>query len=200
VSGRDEVKMSDQEIEEFLADNIKVQVASLGADGAPHLATLFYIIRDGALAFWTYGRSQKIRNLERDPRVSALVEGGDGYFELRGVSIQGRAEIIRDYDGIFSIGSEVATRMTGADSFEALGDFGRETVEKQARKRVAVRIHADHVATWDHRKMLAARTEPARSGGAAKVEEASQRGTGRAVSRPEALRGSQARTSGTEKE
>ena len=153
MSGRDEVKMSDQEISDFLADNLKVQVASLGPDGAPHLTTLFYIVRDGRLAFWTYGRSQKIKNLERDPRVSALVEGGDDYFELRGVSINGRAELVRDYDEIFSIGAEVATRMVGADSFEALGDFGRETVEKQAQKRVAVVIHPDHVATWDHRKM-----------------------------------------------
>jgi PPOX class probable F420-dependent enzyme len=153
MSGRDEVKMTDQEITDFLAANIKVQVASLGPDGAPHLSTLFYIVRDGKIAFWTYGRSQKIRNLERDPRVSALVEDGDDYFELRGVSINGRAEIIRDYESIYSIGSEVATRMVAADSFEALGDFGRETVEKQAQKRVAVVIHPDHVATWDHRKM-----------------------------------------------
>ncbi len=153
MSGRDEVKMNDQEVLDLLAENIKVQVASIGPDGAPHLTTLFYIVRDGLIAFWTYGRSQKIRNLERDPRVTALVEGGDDYFELRGVSISGRAEIVRDYDGIFSIGSEVATRMIGAESFEALGDFGRETVEKQAQKRVAVVIHPDHVATWDHRKM-----------------------------------------------
>ncbi len=153
MGGRDEVKMTDQEITDFLAANIKVQVASLGPDGAPHLSTLFYIVRDGKIVFWTYGRSQKIRNLERDPRVSALVEDGDDYFELRGVSISGRAEIVRDYESIYSIGSEVATRMVAADSFEALGDFGRETVEKQAQKRVAVAIHPDHVATWDHRKM-----------------------------------------------
>jgi PPOX class probable F420-dependent enzyme len=153
MSGRDAVKMSEVEVADFLEDNIKVQVASLGPDGAPHIATLFYIVRDGRIAFWTYGRSQKIRNLERDPRVSALVESGDDYFELRGVSITGRAEIVRDYDGIFSIGSEVATRMTGAASFEALGDVGRATVEKQAHKRVGVLVHPEHVATWDHRKM-----------------------------------------------
>jgi hypothetical protein len=86
--------------------------------------------------------------------VTALVEDGVDYFELRGVSITGRAEIIRDYDGIFEIGSAVATRMLDADSFEALGDLGRETVEKQATKRVAVVIHPDKVATWDHRKMV----------------------------------------------
>jgi PPOX class probable F420-dependent enzyme len=153
-SGRDAVKLTDHEVEELLAENLKVQVASNGHDGVPHLSTLFYIVRDGKIAFWTYARSQKIVNLERDPRVSALVEDGVDYFELRGVSITGRAEIVRDYDEIYSIGSEVATRMVAAESFEALGDFGRETVEKQARKRVGVIVHPEKVATWDHRKMV----------------------------------------------
>ena len=152
--GRDAVKLTDQEVDDLLADNLKVQVASVGPDGAPHLSTLFYVVRDGRIVFWTYGRSQKIRNLERDPRVSALVEDGVDYFELRGVSITGRAEIVRDFDAIYSIGAEVATRMVAAESFEALGDFGRETVEKQARKRVGVIVHPDKVATWDHRKMV----------------------------------------------
>lgn len=154
AGNRDAVKLNDEEIAAMLGENLKVQVASNGPDGVPHLTTLFYIVRDGKIAFWTYGRSQKIRNLERDPRVTALVEDGVDYFELRGISVQGRAEIIRDYDGIFSIGSEVATRMLGAESFEALGDFGRETVEKQATKRVAVVIHPEKVATWDHRKLV----------------------------------------------
>jgi PPOX class probable F420-dependent enzyme len=154
MSGRDAVKMSEQEVSDFLGANLKLQVASVGRDGAPHLSTLFYIVLDtGQLAFWTYGRSQKIRNLERDPRISALVEDGTDYFELRGVSISGRAELVRDPDRILEIGSAVATRMFGAGSFEELGDVGRETVEKQATKRVAVVIRPDHVATWDHRKM-----------------------------------------------
>ena len=152
-AGRDAVKLSEAEVQELLAENLKVQVASNGHDGVPHLTTLFYVVYDGKIAFWTYGRSQKIRNLERDDRVTALVEDGVDYFELRGVSIRGRAEIVRDYDRIFEIGSTVATRMVGAESFEALGDLGRQTVEKQATKRVAVIIHPDQVATWDHRKM-----------------------------------------------
>jgi nitroimidazol reductase NimA-like FMN-containing flavoprotein (pyridoxamine 5'-phosphate oxidase superfamily) len=152
--GRDGVKMSDAEVQALLGENLKVQIASNGHDGFPHLSTLFYVLHEGNIAFWTYGRSQKIRNLERDPRVSALVEDGIDYFELRGASITGRAEIIRDREGILEIGSAVATRMLAAESFEALGDFGRETVEKQATKRVAVVVHPEHVATWDHRKMV----------------------------------------------
>ena len=154
MGGRDAVRMSDREVADFLEDNLKVQVASIGRDGTPHLTTLFYVVLDGRIAFWTYGRSQKIRNLERDDRVSCLVEDGTDYFELRGVSITGRAEIVRDHDRILEIGSAVAVRMVGAKSMDDLGDLGRSTVEKQATKRVAVVIHPDHVATWDHRKMV----------------------------------------------
>lgn len=153
MSGRDAVKMTAEEAATFLEKNLKVQVASLGKDGAPHLSTLFYVVLDGEIAFWTYGRSQKIRNLERDPRVAALVEDGTDYFELRGVSINGTAELVRDPERIFAIGSAVATRMVGATSFEELGELGRIEVERQATKRIAVVIHPDHVATWDHSKM-----------------------------------------------
>ena len=153
MSGRDAVRMSDEEVAAFLEENHKVQVASIGRDGAPHLSTLFYVVVDGAVAFWTYGRSQKIRNLERDHRVSALVEDGTDYFELRGASIRGTAEIVRDPDRIREIGSAVATRMVGASSFDELGELGRDEVERQVGKRVAVIVRPDHVATWDHRKM-----------------------------------------------
>ena len=150
---RDAVKLTDGEVAGLLEDNLKVQVASIGPDGVPHLSTLFYVVRDRKIAFWTYGRSQKIRNLERDPRVSALVEDGVDYFELRGVSITGRAEIVRDPDRILHLGAKVAVRMVGATSLDDLGDVGRATVEKQATKRVAVVVHPEHVASWDHRKM-----------------------------------------------
>ena len=153
TSARDAVRMSDREIADFLADNLKVQVASIGSDGAPHLTTLFYVLVDGRIAFWTYARSQKIRNLERDPRVSCLVEDGTDYAELRGVSLTGTAELVRDAGRIFEIGSAVACRMVGATSLDDLGELGRSMVEKQATKRIAVVVHPDRVASWDHRKM-----------------------------------------------
>lgn len=152
-AGRDKVKLSEEEVQGLLHENIKVQVAANGKDGFPHLTTLFYDVQDGKIVFWTYGRSQKILNLERDPRVTALVEDGTDYFELRGVSIEGRAEIVRDRDQILEIGKAVSVRMFGVDSFEALGEIGAQTVEKQATKRVGVIIHPDRVASWDHRKM-----------------------------------------------
>lgn len=153
---RDAVRMSAEEVAIFLREHLKVQVATVGKDGAPHLSTLFYIVDEaGRIAFWTYARSQKIRNLERDPRVSCLVEDGDDYFALRGASITGAAEIVRDPDRLRRIGSAVACRMAGVADLADLGELGRGEVERQVAKRVAVVIHPDQVATWDHRKMLA---------------------------------------------
>ena len=150
ASGRNAVQMSEQEIEHFLLDNMKVQIATIGPDGTPHLTTLFYVLEDGMLAFWTYGRSQKVVNLRRDPRITCLVEAGEDYFELRGVSIQGKARLVEDYEEIRALGARVARRMAGDVD---LGDFGDEIVDKQARKRVGIVVEPVKVASWDHHKM-----------------------------------------------
>ena len=148
--GRAAVRMSPAEVDAFLESSMKVQVATINPDGSPHLTTLFYVMHEGRIAFWTYASSQKIKNLERDDRITCLVEDGDDYFELRGVSITGHAKLVTDEDEIRVIGSKVATRMVdGAD----LGDFGRDMVERQVRKRFAVLVEPAKVATWDHRKM-----------------------------------------------
>jgi PPOX class probable F420-dependent enzyme len=141
ASSRSSVSLDAVEIEEFLTSNMKVQVATIGPDGAPHLTTLFYVVEQGQIAFWTYGASQKVVNLRRDPRISCLVEDGEDYFELRGVSIQGTARLVEDYE-----------------------DIGDEIVDKQARKRVGVIVEPVKVASWDHRKMHALPGEKGGSG------------------------------------
>ena len=152
AKGRSAVAMSEAEIEGFLAGRMKVQVATVGPDGAPHLTTLFYVLDDGRIAFWTYGASQKVKNLRRDPRITCLVEDGEDYFELRGVSITGRARLVEDYEGIKALGARMTQRMAGdAD----LGELGDQIVEQQARKRVGVVVEPGKVASWDHRKLTA---------------------------------------------
>jgi nitroimidazol reductase NimA-like FMN-containing flavoprotein (pyridoxamine 5'-phosphate oxidase superfamily) len=149
---RGAVALTDVEVQTLLAEEMKVQIATIGADGVPHLSTLFYAVIDDKISFWTYGKSQKIVNIRRDDRVSALVEAGVDYAELRGVSITGRARLVEEYDDIKSLGSQVVTRMAGGAD---LGDLGDQIVSKQATKRVGVVIEPDHVASWDHRKMQA---------------------------------------------
>lgn len=152
AAGRDAVKLTEAELEDFLATNMKVQVATNGPDGQPHLTTLFYVMVDGQMFFWTYGKSQKILNLRRDPRITCLVEDGVDYFELRGATIFGKARLIEDYDTLVDLGGRVAKVMANG---EDLGDFGDQIVAQQATKRVGVIVEPDHIASWDHRKMTA---------------------------------------------
>lgn len=150
AKGRQAVRLTDEEVETFLADHQKVQVATIGPDGSPHLTTLFYVVEDGRIAFWTYGSSQKIANLRRDPRISCLVEDGDDYVELRGVSIRGRASLVEEYDALRALGAKVVSRMSGGVD---LGELGDRIVDDQARKRVGVVVEPEHVASWDHSKL-----------------------------------------------
>jgi PPOX class probable F420-dependent enzyme len=167
--GRRAVSMSDEEVERFLADQRKVQVASIGRDGAPHLTTLFYVLDEGRIAFWTYRSSQKVRNLERDPRISCLVETGTDYAELAGVSLQGTAELLRDVDRVREVGSRVVAAMAGGAD---LGQLGVDLVEQQVPKRVAVVVTPRKVASWDHAKLAGPPGAPVVSGPQAGSEEA----------------------------
>ena len=152
AAGRDAVKLTDEELAEFLDTNMKVQVATNGPDGFPHLTTLFYVMVDGQMFFWTYGKSQKILNLRRDPRITCLVEDGTDYFELRGATIFGRARLVEDFDQLVDLGGRVATLMAGGAD---LGELGDQIVQQQACKRVGVIVEPEKIASWDHRKMTA---------------------------------------------
>ena len=147
---RDIVSMPADEVQKLLESGRKLQLATINPDGTPHLVTMFYAVRDERIVFWTYRASQKARNLSRDARLTCLVEDGEDYFELRGVSIQGRARLVEEYDDIRTLGAKVAKRMAGDMN---LGEFGDEIVEKQARKRVGIVVEPEKVTSWDHRKM-----------------------------------------------
>ena len=148
MSRRDQIAMSDEEIASFIEQQRVVICASNGRDGWPHLMPLWYVVRDGELWSWTYAKSQKVRNLERDPRVTLQVEDGEEYHELRGVMIEARTEIHRDLELVTEFGMSLFHRYSGA-----AGDGFDEVVRKQAAKRVALQFVPRRVATWDHRKL-----------------------------------------------
>ena len=145
---RERIRMTDAEAAEFLATERTVQVASIGPDGTPHLVPMWFALIDGRIAFWTYAKSQKALNLRRDPRITCLVETGDSYGELRGVSITGRADIADDYETVFDVGAAVYARYQGD-----MNHASRQGVENEARKRVAIFVNPEKVASWDHRKI-----------------------------------------------
>ena len=148
MSRRDQIKMSDEEVAAFLAEQRTVICATNGRNGWPHLMPLWYVVRDGELWSWTYAKSQKVHNLERDERVTLQVETGEAYEELRGVMIRARTVLHRDTDDVAALGTEIFGRYVGGESEEV-----REMVAAQAPKRVGLQFVREGIATWDHRKL-----------------------------------------------
>ena len=148
MSRRDRIRMTDDEVAAFLVGRHVMNVASIGPHGQPHLVAMWYGFLDGAPAFWTYGKSQKVVNLRRDPRITCLVEAGESYGELQGVELVGTASVLDDQESVLAVGRSVYERYTGPFSDTAL-----PALEQMGAKRVAVRIDVRKVVSWDHAKL-----------------------------------------------
>ena len=110
---------------------------------------LWYVVRDGTIWAWTYAKSQKLRNLERDPRATLQIEDGDTYDQLRGVMIEARAELHRDDDVVAALGAQLLARYGGGIVTPEI----EAAVAAQAGKRVALEFVARRTTSWDHRKL-----------------------------------------------
>ena len=148
MSRRDQIKMSDEEIREFLAGRHTMNVATYNHDGTIHLVAMWYGFLGDAPAFWTYGKSQKILNLKRDPRITCLVETGDVYEQLMGVELVGTGVVLEDQETVQAIGRDVYTRYWGELNEAAAGG-----VAAMGAKRFAVRIDVEKIVSWDHSKL-----------------------------------------------
>lgn len=145
---RAQIVMSPAEITDFVTGHRTGTLATIGPDGQPHLTAMWYGVLDGEIWLETKAKSQKAVNLKRDPRVSFLLEAGDTYDTLRGVSFEGVAEIIDDPDTIFRVGVSVWERYTGPYTDEM-----KPGVDAMMHNRVAVRIVTHRARSWDHRKL-----------------------------------------------
>lgn len=148
---RDQVSMTPGEIEAFLAGHRKLQLATINQDGTAHLVAMYYVMIGGRIAFWTYRSSQKALNLDRDPRLTCLVETGDEYFDLIGVQVNGVAERVDDQAGVREIGRGVAGSLGGVPA-DAVDDY----VAHAARKRVGFHVTPRRITSWDHRRLAPA--------------------------------------------
>ena len=160
MSRRAQIALSTAEVADLLAAERTLVCATIGRDGWPHLMPLWYVLRERSggegsgrdrceVWSWTYAKSQKVRNLERDPRCTLQVETGEAYAELRGVMIKAECELVRDSDAVAALGAELLERYGGG----ALTDAAREAMHRQATKRVALRFVPRRTASWDHRKL-----------------------------------------------
>ncbi len=145
----------------FLSEQSTVICATNGKDGFPHLMPLWYVLRGDAspseveLWSWTFAKSQKVRNLERDPRATLQVEAGTQYDELRGIMLKTAVTMHRDTDEVTRFGLELYARYAPDGSGE-LSDDVRAMVHAQAPKRVVLQFSERSRASWDHRRIAAA--------------------------------------------
>lgn len=150
MSRRDQIRMSDEEAMSFLEEQRVIVCATNGRDGWPHLMPLWYLQRDDGIWCWTYAKSQKAHNLERDARATLQVEAGTSYEELRGVMLTCETVLHRDREDIEGIAMGLVDRYSGTGpEFDPLRDFFRG----QVPKRVGLQFVERGRVTWDHRKL-----------------------------------------------
>jgi PPOX class probable F420-dependent enzyme len=151
---RTKLTMTDDEVAAFLDGGRRVHVATIDADGTPHLVPLAYVMVDGRLTLWTDPGSKKVANVRRDPRLTCLVEEGSEFADFRAVQLVGRAEVVDDPD---------ASLRTGVALFERYAPPGtdpeqlRRAASALVTERVAVVVTPERVLSWDHRKLAGLR-------------------------------------------
>jgi PPOX class probable F420-dependent enzyme len=143
MSRRDQIRMTDDEVAAYLAEPHLCTIGTIGPGGSIHMVAMNYGFLDGAPAFWTYQKAQKTLNLQRNPTVSMLVDSGRAYADLKGVSIQGRGELITDPDLVLALADSMAARYGGVAA----------DARASAPKRAVVKVVADKVISWDHGKL-----------------------------------------------
>ena len=155
VNQRSVIKMSPEEVDGFLLERRPMTMCTMNHDGTIHAVAMWYGFLEGAPAFETKAKAQKVQNLRRDPRMTCLAEDGEYYEELRGVELVGRAEIVEDPDRMWKLGVSVFERYNGPYAEEL-----RPFVEAMLHKRVVIRLEVERVVSWDHRKLGLPSTRP----------------------------------------
>ncbi|MEN8113889.1 MAG: pyridoxamine 5'-phosphate oxidase family protein [Actinomycetota bacterium] len=152
---RKDISMTTDEVTAFLDEAAILEVATIGHDGWPHLAPMWFVMEDDKIVFRSFTRSQKIVNLQRDPRLTVLAEEGEAYDELRGVMIKAEARLVEDPAYVLSIYGRLAAKyaMVGPEPVEFTDEELEEAFGRFAPKNTAVVVEPTKTTSWDHRKI-----------------------------------------------
>ena len=153
ASRRDLIRMSDEEVRAYLRSSKTILINSNGPGGYPHPMPMWFAVDDdGTVRMTTFRKSQKVINLQRDPRVSLLVESGGGdYSQLRGVVIYGQARVVDDLEEVM----KTLRKISGLDALTdpAARKGADAVIGKTAAKRIAILVRPEKTVSWDHRKL-----------------------------------------------
>ncbi len=152
MSRRDQIRLSDEEIRDFLTNQKTLIICSIDPHGFPHPMPMWFSVDDdGAIRMTTFRKSQKVKNIQRDPRVTVLVEDGIDYFELRGVVFYGNCEIVDDIEVVKDTMVHITAKEAGDDPAALKGM--KSVITSTAEKRVCLLIRPERIVSWDHRKL-----------------------------------------------
>jgi len=146
---RDLVSMTEQEMWDFIATQKSIQVCTLNKDGTPHLTVMWFAIKNKTIVLETFTKSQKIMNLKRNPNMAVLLEDGSEYNDLRGVSINCKAELVDDYATVHALHVDVVVRNQPGVTSQQAEEFTRE----MSKKKTVIIVKPEKVMSWDHRKL-----------------------------------------------
>ena len=152
ASRRDTIQMTDAEVKAFLGTHKTIIINSNGPGGYPHPMPMWFSVDDdGQVRMTTFRKSQKVRNIQRDPRVSLLVEAGREYNELQGVVLYGNARVVDELEEVKRTLRTIGGVAGGTDP--AMSEAADRIISATASKRVAILIRPEKTVSWDHRKL-----------------------------------------------
>ena len=143
---RPDIRLTAEEQAEFLRDNRKCALATIDRDGFPHLVAMTFYEQDGAFWMTSYGKAQKVLNIQRNPNVGLMIEAGDSYGELRGVMVRGACELIEGVEAVEAVFDEMARRRDPAEPRP-------KRPAAVTTKRIVLKVVPHKIVTWDHRKL-----------------------------------------------
>jgi PPOX class probable F420-dependent enzyme len=146
ANSRAAIALSPEEVSAYLASARTAVLVTIGPDGVPDPVGMWFVMDGEDLVMRTYAKSQKVRNLERDPRVSVLVEDGESYQTLRGVQLSGQMSLSRDVGAVLDVVAGLAAK------YDGVTDLDREALRDYAAKQSVLRLRPERVVSWDHRK------------------------------------------------
>ena len=150
MNRRDQIALTPDEQRQYLDAGHTIVLGTNGLRGHPQLTAMWYVNDpDGTIWMTTFAKSQKTKNVERDPHVTLLIESGRTYPELKGLLIRGRASIDEDTEHVLDVLETVQGKYNTGVPSEGL----RDVMRGQARKRVVVRVRPERVSSWDHQKL-----------------------------------------------
>ena len=137
--------MSEQESDLFLSKGRIVNVSSVGSDGAPHIAPIWYVYENGKLYLSTGPQSRKVRNIRANRKVAFCVDVGEAFYDLKAVVGKGTAQILTDKKFNDEIGKKILLKY--------LGDLNSPAAKQLASmEHVVIEIIPTTKTSWDYSK------------------------------------------------